>query len=86
MFDLDTGKLAVGFECYLVVTVNEELVESLRVACVGDAVQFDFDRGTAAAGWRGVEITQDTSGAEDYFFRSVKLHYGYLLAYAPEHL
>ena len=43
MFDLNSGKLAISLESILMVAVNEELMESLGVACVGDAVQFDFD-------------------------------------------
>ena len=43
MFDLDTGKLAISLESKLMVAVNEELMESLCIECVGDAVQFDFN-------------------------------------------
>jgi len=84
--NVDPREFTVGLERKLQVTVDEQLVESFRIARIGNPIQLDLDSGTAATrGWLG-DICNHATGPEDDGFRPLKLHNRYLLPDPPEHL
>ena len=86
MDDFDSGKLAVGLEGQLQVSIYKQLVETFGIECVSHIVHLNFDGGSAAAGRRRVDVAKDTSCTEDDLTRACKLHNGDFLADSPEHL
>ena len=66
MFNFNPSELTVSFEWKLQVAVNDKLVETLRVACIRDTIQFKLHRGAAATRRRGVYIAKYTACSEKY--------------------